>query len=382
MKPALYRLDPPELEAFLTNRSMRFGAEANLAETLVEVLQKANEFVPSDSGSILLADPRGADGDRSRHTLTFIAAFGERGASIVGRRIRAMQGIAGHVYTTGNSHHAYDVDQDPFFEPRIDAEIEYRTRSVVAVPIRIANEVCGVLELLNRQESGCYSAQDRNLLEIFADYISVSVQNALDSRQAQELAKRDNLTDLFNDRHLHTALTAAIDHARRQGTDLALLFVDLDFFKHVNDSHGHLAGSQVLREVGRLLAEIVPDELGVAARYGGDEFVLTLPGIELERAVDVAEEIRSRIETTVFCSHPGSIQPTPLYLRGITCSIGVATLSRHLSPELPLDEAKSTLLHLADAAMYVSKETGRNRTAVAGEVVRRRTPAVSTQRAL
>jgi diguanylate cyclase (GGDEF)-like protein len=349
----------------------------NLAETLVGVLQKANEFVPSDSGSILLADPREPDGDRARHMLTFIAAFGERGSSIVGRRIHAAQGIAGHVYSTGTSHHAHDVDHDPFFEPRIDAETEYRTRSVVAVPIRIANEVCGVLELLNRQETGLYSAQDKNLLEIFADYISISVQNALDSRQAQELAKRDNLTDLYNDRHLHTALAAAIDRARRDSTDLAVLFVDLDFFKHVNDSHGHLAGSQVLREVGRLLAELVPERLGIAARYGGDEFVLTLPGMELETAVDLAEEIRARIETTVFCSHPGTIQPTPLFLRGITCSIGIATLARHLGPELHLDEAKSTLLHLADAAMYVSKETGRNRTAVAGEIVRRRTLAVS-----
>ena len=115
MKPALYRLDPPELEAFLTNRSIPFGTEANLAETLVEVLQKANEFVPSDSGSILLDDPTGADGDRSQHMLTFIAAFGERGASIVGRRIQAAQGIAGHVYTTGTAYHAHDVDNDPFF---------------------------------------------------------------------------------------------------------------------------------------------------------------------------------------------------------------------------------------------------------------------------
>ena len=162
--------------------------------------------------------------------------------------------------------------------------------------------------------------------------------------------------------------------------DLAVLFVDLDFFKHVNDSHGHLAGSQVLREVGRLLAELVPPELGIAARYGGDEFVLTLPGVELDAAVDLAEDIRSRIETEVFCSHPGTIQPTPLFLRGITCSIGIATLARHLGPELSLDEAKSTLLHLADAAMYVSKETGRNRTAVAGEVVRRRHPISAAHR--
>ena len=133
--------------------------------------------------------------------------------------------------------------------------------------------------------------------------------------------------------------------------------------------------------MGRLLAELVPPELGIAARYGGDEFVLTLPGVELEAAVDLAEDIRSRIETEVFCSHPGTIQPTPLFLRGITCSIGIATLARHLGPELSLDEAKSTLLHLADAAMYVSKETGRNRTAVAGEVVRRRTHAISADTA-
>jgi diguanylate cyclase (GGDEF)-like protein len=365
-------MDSRQLERFLQTPESSFSPEVDLTDTLGGILEKANDFVPSDSGSILLREPAGHIDDRSQHQLTFIAAFGHRSESLIGRRIAAAEGIAGYVYSTGRSHHTSDTGDDPYFNPGIDAEIGHRTRSVVAVPIAIADRVSGVLELVNRRLEGEFSPQDCNLLEIFADYISISLRNALDGRLAQELAKRDNLTDLYNDRYLHIALTAAIDHAWKQKEDLALLFLDLDFFKRVNDSHGHLAGSQVLREVGQLLAEVVPDARGIAARYGGDEFVLALPGADVDQAVDTAEGIRSLIETFIFCEEPGPIQPEPLHLTGITCSIGIATLSRHVTPGVALDQAKSTILHLADAAMYVSKETGRNRTALAGEVVRRR----------
>jgi diguanylate cyclase (GGDEF)-like protein len=217
-----------------------------------------------------------------------------------------------------------------------------------------------------------YSREDRNLLEIFAGYISISIQNVLDARQAQEIAKRDNLTGLFNDRYLHVALAEAIRRCREDDQDLALLFVDLDYFKRVNDTHGHLAGSQVLREVGHILRRMVGTANGIPARYGGDEFVLLLPRYDLEQAIDLAEEVRSKLVETTFSSQPGEIQPEALHLKGVTCSIGIATLKRHLTEDLTLSESKSTLLRLADAAMYVAKETGRNRTAIAGQLVRRR----------
>jgi diguanylate cyclase (GGDEF)-like protein len=140
----------------------------------------------------------------------------------------------------------------------------------------------------------------------------------------------------------------------------------------VNDTHGHLAGSQVLREVGHILRGKLAEIQGIAARYGGDEFVLLAPDADLERAVDLAEEIRADILTTTFCAAPGEIQHEPLNLNGLTCSIGISTLHQHITDDLPLEERKSTLLRLADAAMYVAKETGRNRTAVAGQPVRRR----------
>ncbi len=367
-------LDPLGLERFLERRRARpsFPLEMSLAENLIAVLRKANEFVPSEAGSILLDNPIDKHRDREKNSLTFIAAFGERAENLVGQKVPAGKGIGGHVYFTGHSYCTADARNDSHFNPVFDEANDYMTGSLVAIPIRIEHEVCGVLELLNRRQSDGFSQEDLNLLEIFAGYISISIQNVLDGRQAQEIAKRDNLTGLYNDRYLHIALSQAIGSCRKQNDDLCLLFLDLDFFKRVNDTHGHLAGSQVLREVGKLLQQASHPKDALAARYGGDEFVIAAPGIGLEEAIDVAEEIRNAIVSATFCEQPGDIQPDALYLTGITCSVGVASLQRHCGTDLPIERCKSTLLRLADAAMYVAKDTGRNRTVVAGEPVRRR----------
>ncbi|HEX2165047.1 MAG TPA: sensor domain-containing diguanylate cyclase [Thermoanaerobaculia bacterium] len=370
----VHSLDPPRLERFLERRraSRAFPVELSLAENLEAVLAKANELVPSAAGSILLDDPREKLDERRGGSLTFIAAFGEKSHELIGRRIPSDRGIAGHVYLSGVAYRTSSAPEDPHFYAEVDRATRYTTRSVIAIPIRIEQEVCGVLELVNRDAAQGFSEGDRNLLEIFAGYLSISIQNVLDGRQAQEIAKRDNLTGLYNDRYLHIALTRALDGCRRDARDLAMLFLDLDFFKRVNDTHGHLAGSQVLREVGGILARHADARAAMAARYGGDEFVVVLPGVDLDEAVDLAEEVRVEVLTTTFCNGPGEVQPEPIGLTGLTCSVGVATLRRHLTDELSLDESRSTLLRLADAAMYVAKETGRNRTAVAGEPVRRR----------
>jgi diguanylate cyclase (GGDEF)-like protein len=371
---AYHSLEPVQLERFLERRraNPNFPLELSLAENLVEVLRRANGFVPSAAGSILLDDPSDKKDDRRQNTLTFISAFGEKSSILVGRTIPADQGIAGRVYLTGEAYSTPYAPSDRFFYRAMDEQTRYHTESLVAIPIRLGQEVCGVLELINRCDAPGYSQEDRNLLEIFAGYISISIQNVLDGRHAQEIAKRDNLTGLYNDRYLHIALSDTIRRCKAEGLDMAVLFLDLDYFKHVNDTHGHLAGSQVLREVGHLLRRKVKPAGGIPARYGGDEFVLLLPGADVEAAVDVAEEVRLAIVDATFCAGPGDIQPDPLSLKGITCSVGVSTLRQHLEPDLSLDASKSTLLRLADAAMYVAKETGRNKTALAGQPVRRR----------
>jgi diguanylate cyclase (GGDEF)-like protein len=363
----VFCLDPHELERFLLRRraTPNLPPQMSLAENLGEILRKANAFVPSSAGSILLDNPVSKLPDRSFNELFFIAAFGVNSDDLLGRSIPANSGIAGHVYTTGRSYFSADVSTDPRFYSGVDEAIQHRTESLVAIPIRIEKDVCGVLELVNRQGASDYSERDLDLLEIFASYISVSIQNVLDARYAQEIAKRDNLTGLYNDRYLHLGLSRAIADCRHRGGDLAVLFMDLDFFKRVNDTYGHLAGSQVLREVGRELNDIIgfPDRL--LARYGGDEFVLAVADTGLEEATRLAERIRTRIAQRTYLETPGDIHPDALHLRGITCSVGVATLHRHISPEVPLSEAKSSLLRHADTAMYMAKENGRDRVEVA-----------------
>ena len=367
-------IEPVQLERFLDRRRAKpyLSLELSLVENLTAVLRKANEFVPSAAGSILLDNPTVKWHDRREGSLTFIAAFGSRSAELVGRSIPAAAGIAGHVYLSGTTYTCQDATTDGLFYSQVDHDIQYTTRSLIAIPVRIEDSVCGVLELLNRENADGYSESDRNLLEIFAGYIAISIQNVLDGRQAQEIAKRDNLTGLFNDRYLHIALARSITECLESDRDLAVAFLDLDYFKRVNDTHGHLAGSQVLREFGQLLKETLRNSSDLAARYGGDEFVLVLPDCNLDTAVDIAEELRTQLPSMVFSSRAGEIQPEPLHLSGLTCSIGVATLKRHLVDATSPEEAKSTLLRLADAAMYVAKETGRNRTAAAGEPIPRR----------
>jgi diguanylate cyclase (GGDEF)-like protein len=367
-------LQPLELARHLERHrvSPHLSLESTFADHLVEILRRSNEFVAAEAGIILLDNPKVKAADRSRGTLTGVAAIGPPSKQLVGNRMPVTMGLAGQAYLTGSSI-TYDAARDGM---QVAGQMTYpgidEVRSSAAIPIRIEKKVCGALELINRTEADGFSEEDLKLLEIFAGYISISLENVLDGRQAQEIAKRDNLTGLFNDRYLHIALMEALELSFRNGNDLAVLFLDLDFFKRVNDTHGHLAGSQVLREVGLLLSRATEGLEAMTARYGGDEFVLVVREMDLAAAVDLAERIRTELMTETFCTKSGEIQPDPLFLTGITCSIGVATLKRHLGESSSPESSRTTILRLADAAMYVAKETGRNRTALAGELVRRR----------
>ena len=192
--------------------------------------------------------------------------------------------------------------------------------------------------------------------------------------ELRRLAATDDLTGLFNRRRFIELGERELARATRYESPLSLILFDLDYFKRVNDTHGHLAGSRVLREVGGLLASLIDIPEAIVCRYGGDEFVVAVPGCDLAVGVDLAERVREAILDQTFCSTEDA-ELDSLNLTGITCSCGVATLQRHVEPSLSVKRAKATLLKLADSAMYVAKETGRNRTAIAGEPVRRRSAA-------
>jgi diguanylate cyclase (GGDEF)-like protein len=362
-----HSLEAPQLERFLERQKagLSLRHEVDLDLVLRQILQKAYEFVPSESGSILLDDPFRKLASRKDNELVFIATFGDSSGDLVGRRLPAQHGIVGRVYQTGTPYLSADVEKDPNFYGNIDQQIGHKTHSVVAVPIYIGKTVCGVLELINRLEGKTYTKRDMTLLEIFAGYTSFTLQNALDAKRAHELAKKDDLTGLYNDRWFHVRLTETLSEARKSGKEAVLLFMDLDRFKFVNDCHGHLAGSQVLREVGFLLKRTIQRGDATVARYGGDEFVMILPETTLEEGLRVCEEIRHTIESTTFLEREWGFSMPPLHLRGIlSASIGVARYLPNRESTTSFEIEKSELLRRADMAMYHAKSLGKNQVVV------------------
>lgn len=171
------------------------------------------------------------------------------------------------------------------------------------------------------------------------------------SQRLYESMSRDALTGLYNRAFLDERLVSELAFARRHGTPLAVLFVDADHFKRVNDTHGHAAGDEVLRALGKYLGQAMRTE-DVAARYGGEEFVLVLRGIDEAGVRTVAERVRASIEK-LWIEHGGVHIP-------VTVSIGVAIHSPARA-----HAGVAQLLAAADGALYRAKADGRNRVVVA-----------------
>ena len=332
---------------------------------LIDILDKANEFVPSSAGSILLDDPIQKFEESGSRELIFVCCFGPTAEGILGLRVPIDRGIVGSVYRTGNSQVTNDAYEAPEFDGYCDRRTGYRTQSVLCVAIRIGHSVCGVIELMNKSDGTEYRDSERELLEIFAQYISSTIQNALDAKQIERMVRLDDLTGLANDRATHERLPLDVADHLRTGKPLSVLFLDLDRFKEINDTHGHLAGSTTLAEFGRLLRETIERPGATLARYGGDEFVLLLPEIGRDEAQAIAEVIRRETAAHIFLNARWGEDEAPLGLKGIiTASIGVSTLEG--TPHAGLSRGAQVrlgvrLLQCADKAMYTSKAGGKNR---------------------
>lgn len=191
---------------------------------------------------------------------------------------------------------------------------------------------------------------------VFIDQVVRQLQNEsrwfrrLDKTQA--LLYRDDLTGLYNTRYFEIALDAELRRADRFQNQFCLLFIDLDGFKPINDKHGHMSGSSVLRQVADVIRDAVR-EIDIPIRYGGDEFIVVLLGATCSKGLIVAERVRRRIEQTEFRLEDGGIAR-------VTGSLGVAAYPEH-------GKDKDTLLKMADETMYDSKRAGKNRVTVVGQ---------------
>src|SRR6266404_1620880 len=217
---------------------------------------------------------------------------------------------------------------------------------IVAVPLICGERILGVLEgTRTGKNSRSFRKGEIALLDALARPVASALANAVRIAEAERLSQTDDLTKLHNARYLRQFLLNEIRRARRYGTSVAALFLDLDDFKRINDEHGHLVGSHVLMEVAAVILSSVRDTDAVA-RYGGDEFVIVLPDTGVELACTVAERIREKIARHSFTGGRN------LKL-SLTASFGVAAFPAHAS-------SPQQLIACADTAMYEAKAAQKN----------------------
>jgi diguanylate cyclase (GGDEF)-like protein len=258
---------------------------------------------------------------------------------------QANSNIVDHVLKSGAPY----IDNEYRFEIKtpFSAESSY-IRSILCLPLIHRGQKIGVIEALNKT-GGHFADEDRSLMEMLVRPLAVAIDTIRMFDHAERLTITDDLTKLYNYRYLKQYLDAEVKRCLRYKKKVSLLFIDVDGFKRVNDTFGHLVGSLALSEMGQVLRKILR-ETDVVGRYGGDEFVVVLPETPLNGALVIAERIRKKVEDYEFVAQDLSIH--------LTISLGVANCPKHtLTAE--------GLIKKADAAMYRAKELSKNSIKVA-----------------
>ena len=217
----------------------------------------------------------------------------------------------------------------------------------VLSPLYQNEELIGLVGLGANFKDEEYTQDQLDTLGILSNMLAVAISNATMYENIRQMSYTDAMTGLHNYRYFELRLKEEIARARREGTHISLLILDVDYFKNYNDTLGHPAGDEVLRKVGKILQSSVRDN-DIVARYGGEEFAIILSGAEKNGAVKLAERIREKVEEAAF--YKEEIQPN----NKLTISLGVATF-----PDDALNEEE--LVHNADKALYQAKNAGRNK---------------------
>jgi diguanylate cyclase (GGDEF)-like protein len=259
-------------------------------------------------------------------------------------RIAPGNEVIGSVFQNGIPLLVEDVTTMPGLRRRP----RYRTNSFMAVPISAGHDVLGVLCVADRLDDLPFNRDDLASLRTLAAPVSLALARERARRDAEGFAQAaitDPVSGLFNRRYFHERLDEELDRARRHNTTVALLMIDIDNFKGINDRFGHLAGDQVIRGVGDILKRSVR-KFDLCTRFGGEEFAIVMPGSGPENSAPVAERIRQRIEAFT----PPGAELADLH---VTASIGMALSQPNASAR--------ELIARADQALYEAKKAGKNR---------------------
>ena len=254
-----------------------------------------------------------------------------------GGRLAGSSGLWGKALAGGTTLIENDVHASPEY-----IGFYHETRSRMCIPLVSFGQTLGVL-MLESEHLGSFHEADVESLEAVADICATAIQNAHYIERVKQLAYLDGLTGIFNRRYFEMRVVEEIDRARRFDSGMAVLMVDIDQFKRLNDEFGHLLGDEVLRQVSSMFHQQLR-KIDVVCRYGGEEFAVLLSQTNPQHALAVAEKLRRLVENWQFPGVPQSV----------TISAGVATFPDH-------GTTRDELVKSADAGLYAAKQSGRNR---------------------
>jgi len=342
---ACHGLAPPPRRVVLDRRRMmpyllprRLARAVHPTELHQAIVDACAIAAGAASGSLALVD---AD----RKFLSIVATHGYAPVLVRHLRFGPGQDIIGTVFWTGRALRVGDVRR---MRDGQAPRLRYRTGAFMAVPLSGGGQARGVISVADPRQADQFTRQDLRTLRAMAGVALLALERLTALEQASAAAHAaavDPLTGLFNRRYFLTRLHEEVQRARRQQSPLAVMMIDVDQFKQLNDRLGHLAGDVVLRLVGDVLRRSVR-LFDVCARQGGDEFAILMPGSSPEHSRHIAERIRSGIEESRLPGVPSSDEVR------LTASIGIAAFANTTADDL---------IDGADRALYAAKRQGRNR---------------------
>jgi two-component system cell cycle response regulator len=273
----------------------------------------------------------------------------EYDASAAGMRIPLGTGVTGRCAASGEVQRIPDVRADPDYIPGVPGAL-----SEVALPLTARGRVIGVLNAEARAV-GAFDEGHVRTLAVIAQQVAAVLEATRLRKETERLAITDGLTGLYNRRYFQDRLSQAVELSRRHKERLAVVIVDIDHFKSVNDTYGHPMGDRVLQAFSASLRGSLRRS-DLAARFGGEEFAVLLHRAGTRGALTVAGQLRERAEATRVEGPSGEAI-------AVTVSIGVACFPRHA-------ETPDGLVERADDALYRAKERGRNRVVLAESIGR------------
>ena len=336
--PSVYRFQNESLLSCLEVGKL-LTSTYNVKEILKLIMQKVSQLIPAQNWSLLLKNPK-------KETLSFDIVVGIEEDLVKDVEIPIGVGIAGTAAKTGKPVFVEDASSDERINRDVDRMTGFKTESIIALPLKIHDKILGVIEVINIKDLTLFRESELPTLEILVDYAAIAIENANYTTRIKRLTVTDEYTGLYNARYLYMRIDDIIAKHEKINGSFAVVFVDIDNFKTVVDTHGHLAGSQALMEIGQTMKGCLSKK-DILIKYGGDEYVLVLQDINRDTAKAKAEGILKSIRETSYLT--GLEKPT-----NVTASFGISMYPHDAS-------SKTDLLRLADDLMYGAKKSGKNR---------------------